>query len=286
MHSFDKYTPDSQGEEEEYYKVEACTEQASMQKRKFIIPMYWFGKTNVLNGISLEKIKNEEHRRHIKRVNKKGDLKPKKEIQSETNFFKEMIEGEDIGKEWRKKYAKDVSVILFYTLFNGIEVLTNLKTVKRSMKLSYNLNTYISNYYNILRPFLEALRVVKIDDVDNSNSTMSIDEAFAKANLIPDDASKELIEETCKELAASIKDYKVIRVLFTRSEAKTPIFIPLTGRCDKKSDIVFDKTIAGREHERTKQILLLQPINPPKTVENEDILIENADDDTDYFENF
>ena len=216
-----------------------------------------------VHGVSLKNVELEEHRRHIRRFLDKTGTNVKREVQSEVTFFSQMPCSQDRGCEIRSTYKNldKVALKFYYILFCGIQSLCKFQPVQRSLKVAYNVNTFISNYVNLLEPFLRTFLLVDTSQVPKSGEA-PIEQIFAQVNSMADNdgIAEERIREMCMIIAAYAPNMRITSVIFTRSGKGTPIFIPIQELDNKKETVVIDASVEAREQQKVLQII---PINIP-----------------------
>ena len=220
------------------------------------------------HGVSLREVENEEHKERIRRFNERKSNNSKREVQSEVNFFKQMKESQEYGQNLRneKPNLKNVPLRFYYFFFVGIDSICKFNPVQRSLKIGYNINTFISNYKGILRPFLDTFILEDTSNVTKNGSNLSLENAFAAANSMADniEVTEEGIKGICQQFVASVEVGDITNVIFTRSGNGIPIFIPIqkTGKGENKECILVDKTIEERNRVKAIATLSIPPVFP------------------------
>jgi hypothetical protein len=119
---------------------------------------------------------------------KKKTVSRVKELQSAIIFFTNNSESQDIGRQWRNKYAKDVNISVLIKQFKIIGAQIGVP-LHRICKTAYPLFVYISNNYRLLQPYLETFVYVETNKIKYSPTPMTfqIAEEFVSINgYIPD----------------------------------------------------------------------------------------------------
>lgn len=114
--------------------------------------------------MSLTSISKEHHFMILRYYNGQKTEARKKEYQSSLVFFRSNPRSQDIGAEWKKKYAHNVKIAAIHLTLKSLYPLTGIK-VHRVCKVKYTLLVFISNNYERLRVYLESFDYLPGRDV-------------------------------------------------------------------------------------------------------------------------
>lgn len=222
-----------------------------------------------IHGVPLDGIKVSEHIERIARFRSRPlTSNLKKEIQSEVSFLSSANVTQEKGKKWRAKNG-NVNVVVLKCAFDALYPITNIP-VHRVCKVAYNLNVFISQHYDDLKPFLDSFQcLTEINKVNVAAFDVeTIEEAFAEANKAAQDVQdgKKIID-ICALLAQTIKKIdendNICSVVFMRDEFNEPMFFPV---CQKTSKFrcIDDKTIVKRHQDHVLSSIVKDHDNDSK----------------------
>ena len=170
-----------------------------------------------------------------------------KELQSAIIFFTNHKEPQDIGREWRNKYAKDVNISV---IINTLKIIGAWLQIPphRICKTAYPIFVYISHYYPILEPYLKTFQCVETCKAP----TNSISDPFLYAEnfVCQNGYTQESIAYAALILAGGIKAQQNARIEYVtciqKPESGIPYFIIFKKESNKiialgKEDIVHSK---------------------------------------------